>query len=203
MSKGRLEAFSDGVIAVIITIMVLEFKAPHGTDFRALASLWPTFVAYVLSFAYVGIYWNNHHHLLRIAQKIDGRTMWANLHLLFWLSLIPFSTAWLGESHGASIPLVLYGALLLFCAIAYVLLANALIACNGNDLPLSRALGEDWKGKSSIVANVAGIAASFFVPVLAYAIYFGVATIWFVPDRRVERVIEEDPAAAERATDSG
>ncbi len=192
VSKGRLEAFSDGVIAVIITIMVLEFKPPHGTDLRALAELWPTFVAYVLSFVYVGIYWNNHHHMFQIARRIDGRTMWANLHLLFWLSLIPFATAWVGEAPNAAIPLALYGTLLLLCALAYSLLARSLVACDDPDSPLARAFGADWKGKSSIVAYVAGTVAAFWIPALAHVAYYGVAAMWFVPDRRVERVFVED-----------
>jgi uncharacterized membrane protein len=200
MEKGRLEAFTDGVIAVIITIMVLEIKPPHGSDLEALRSIWQPFVAYVLSFMYVGIYWNNHHHILSIAERIDGRAMWANLFLLFWLSLVPFATAWVGESAGEAIPLALYGALLLMSAVAFSFLTWSLVRCNGNESPLAVALGEDRKGKLSIVLYAIGIAFAFFLPHVAYVLYFGVAMIWFVPDRRVERVIEDDPAARRLAT---
>ena len=196
MSKGRLEAFSDGVIAVIITIMVLELKAPHGNDLHALETLWPVFLSYVLSFVYVGIYWNNHHHLLRAVDAIDGRTMWANLHLLFWLSLVPFATAWLGDNIGAAIPTATYGALLLLSAVAFGLLTSALVRCNGADSTIARAVGNDRKGKLSTALYVAATIAAFFFPILAYVVYFVVATIWFVPDRRVERVLQDEPPQA-------
>ncbi len=197
MSTTRLEAFSDGVIAVIITIMVLELKVPHGSDFLALRTLVPTFTAYVLSFIYVGIYWNNHHHMFQVVQRLDGRSLWANLHLLFWLSLIPFSTAWLGENIGAPIPTAVYGALLLASAIAFTVLATTLVACNGADSPLARALADDRKTKISIACYAIGTIVAFAVPYVAYVLYFIVATIWFVPDRRVEKVIEEDPQSVQ------
>lgn len=193
MNKGRLEAFSDGVIAVIITIMVLELKAPHGHDLHALATLWPVFVSYVLSFVYVGIYWNNHHHIMRAVDVIDGRVMWANLHLLFWLSLIPFATAWLGDNLGAAIPTAAYGTLLLLNAAAFGLLTLCLVRCNGADSTIARAVGDDRKGRLSMVLYVIATIAAFFFPVLAYVLYFAVATIWFVPDRRVERVLAHEP----------
>jgi uncharacterized membrane protein len=191
VSKGRLEAFSDGVIAVIITIMVLELKAPHGNDLHALATLWPVFLSYILSFVYVGIYWNNHHHIMRAVDVIDGRVMWANLHLLFWLSLIPFATAWLGDNLGAAIPTAAYGALLLLSATAFTILTTFLVHCNGTDSAIARALGDDRKGKLSMLLYVIATIAAFFVPILAYVLYFVVATIWFVPDRRVERVLAD------------
>ncbi len=195
MSKGRLEAFSDGVIAVIITIMVLELKAPHGADLHALATLWPVFLSYVLSFVYVGIYWNNHHHIMRAVDVIDGPTMWANLHLLFWLSLVPFATAWLGDNLGAAIPTATYGLLLLLSAVAFTILTTCLVGCNGKDSAIARALGDDRKGKLSMLLYSVATIAAFFVPILAYALYFAVATIWFMPDRRVERVLQSEPAA--------
>jgi uncharacterized membrane protein len=195
VSKGRLEAFSDGVIAVIITIMVLELKAPHGADLHALATLWPVFLSYVLSFVYVGIYWNNHHHIMRAVDVIDGPTMWANLHLLFWLSLVPFATAWLGDNLGAAIPTATYGLLLLLSAVAFTILTTCLVGCNGKDSAIARALGDDRKGKLSMLLYSVATIAAFFVPILAYALYFAVATIWFMPDRRVERVLQSEPAA--------
>ena len=201
MSKGRLEAFSDGVIAVIITIMVLELKAPHGNDLHALGTLWPVFLSYVLSFVYVGIYWNNHHHLMRAVDVIDGRTMWANLHLLFWLSLVPFATAWLGDNIGASIPTATYGALLLLSAVAFGLLTSALVRCNGVDSAIARAVGNDRKGKLSTALYVVATVAAFFFPILAYVLFFVVATIWFVPDRRVERILQDEPPEKRTAED--
>src|SRR5213083_2197829 len=162
MGKGRLEAFSDGVIAVIITIMVLELKAPHGTDLAALAPLAPALLTYVLSFVFVGIYWNNHHHMLHAAQHIDGRVLWANLHLLFWLSLIPFTTGWMGENHFAAAPSALYGVVLLMSAIAYWILQQLIIASQGRDSLLKRAVGDDWKGKMSPVIYAAAIPLAFW-----------------------------------------
>jgi uncharacterized membrane protein len=186
MSKSRMEAFSDGVIAILITIMVLELKAPHATDWTALAPLAPVFVAYVLSFVYLGIYWNNHHHMLHAARKVTGRVLWANLHLLFWLSLFPFATAWMGENHFAALPTALYGAVLLCAAVAYLLLQGAIIAAEGPESTLARAVGKDWKGKASILLYAAAIPLAFVREWLADLVYTGVALLWLVPDRRIE-----------------
>jgi uncharacterized membrane protein len=188
---ARLEAFSDGVIAVIITIMVLELKAPHGVDFASLRETWPTFVAYLVSFVYVGIYWNNHHHTLRAVKGIDGRAMWANLHLLFWLSLVPFTTSWLGQNPSAVAPAVLYGVVLLGNAIAYTLLVFALIAVNGTNTAFAKAVDTDFKGKVSIAFYVAGIVAAFISPYIAEGLFVVVACIWFIPDPRMEAAIRE------------
>lgn len=185
MSTGRMEAFSDGVIAIIITIMVLELTVPHETDLAALRGVVPIFLSYVLSFIYVGIYWNNHHHLLRVVQRIDGRALWANLHLLFWLSLVPFGSAWLGENNFAAWPAALYGAILTFAAIAYFILTKALIAANGGDSVLATAIGHDFKGKISIVLYLVAIPLAFINEWLACAIYVLVAIMWLVPDRRL------------------
>lgn len=186
---SRLEAFSDGVIAVIITIMVLELKPPHGTDLKSLQTLVPTLAAYVLSFVFVGIYWNNHHHMLRATSGIDGRAMWANLHLLFWLSLAPFTTSWLGQNPSAAVPTALYGAGLLFTAISYWLLQTALVAVNGRDSAFAKAVKIDLKGKMSPVLYLCAIGLAFVSPVISDVIYVVVAILWFVPDRRFERVI--------------
>ena len=192
MQRGRLEAFSDGVIAIIITVMVLELKVPHGTAWSDLLPLVPVFVSYVLSFVYLGIYWNNHHHMLHAAHRVDGSVLWANLHLLFWLSLVPFVTAWMGENHFAPIPVALYGIDLLAAAIAYFILQNRLIAVNGKDSLIAIAVGRhDVKGKVSPVIYLAAIALSFFNAPAALGLYFVVAIIWLVPDRRIERVISE------------
>ncbi len=190
MQKGRLEAFSDGVIAVIITIMVLEMKVPHGTDPAALAPLIPVFVSYVLSYVYVGIYWNNHHHMLHAARTIDGPILWANLHLLFWLSLIPFVTGWMGENHFAEIPVALYGAVLLMSAISYYVLSRCLIKHDGANSLLGSAVGKDFKGRISLVIYVVAILLSFVNRWIALGLYFFVALLWFVPDRRIERMRE-------------
>jgi uncharacterized membrane protein len=187
--SGRLEAFSDGVIAVIITIMVLELKPPPGTDLQSLRAIVPTFAAYALSFVFVGIYWNNHHHLLRAAGGIDGRAMWANLHLLFWLSLAPFATSWLGGNPAAAVPTALYGFGLLMDAIAYTLLQLALAAVTGPDAPFARALKTDVKGRISLGLYVCGIAAAFVLPVVSDLLYVAVAIMWLVPDRRLEAAI--------------
>jgi uncharacterized membrane protein len=192
MQRGRLEAFSDGVIAIIITVMVLEMKVPHGEDWSALLPLIPVFVSYVLSFVYLGIYWNNHHHMLHAARHIDGGVLWANLHLLFWLSLVPFVTAWMGENHFSTIPVALYGFDLLAAAIAYYILARALVAVNGTDSPIAVALGRDIKGKISPIIYLAAIVLSFFYAPAALGLYFVVAIIWLVPDRRMERVVREE-----------
>ncbi len=189
MGKGRLEAFSDGVLAIIITIMVLELKVPHGASLDTLLPLAPVFLSYVLSFVYVGIYWNNHHHMLHAAAKVSGGVLWANLHLLFWLSLLPFATGWMGENHFAALPSAVYGIVLLAAAIAYRLLQQCIIAVEGPDSPLRRATGADWKGKLSPVLYVCGILLNFVHAQLGQAVYVAVALLWLVPDRRIERVL--------------
>ncbi|MGE3843681.1 MAG: TMEM175 family protein [Vicinamibacterales bacterium] len=194
MNKNRLEAFSDGVIAIIITIMVLEMKVPHGDTPEALAPLFPIFMSYVLSFAYVGIYWNNHHHMLHACHRVTGGILWANLHLLFWLSLFPFVTGWTGENHFAALPSALYGAVLLAAAIAYYILQQMIVASQGKDSSLKAALGNDWKGKLSPPMYVLGIASSFVWPWVAEAIYVLVALVWLVPDRRIERSFSQTSA---------
>lgn len=191
MTKARLEAFSDGVIAIIITIMVLELKVPHGAEWADLAKLLPVFLNYILSFVYVAIYWNNHHHLMHTCQKVDAAILWANAHLLFWLSLIPFATGWMGENHFARLPTALYGVALLMPAIAYYVLQRAIIRRNGSDGALAKALGSDFKGKASPFAYLAAIALAFYLPWLSLAIYVGMALVWLVPDRRIEKVIAE------------
>lgn len=189
MSKGRLEAFSDGVFAIIITIMVLELAVPESGELAALLPLLPIFVSYVLSFIYVGIYWNNHHHMLQAITHVDGRVLWANLHLLFWLSLVPFVTAWMGENNFAPWPVALYGVVLLMNALAYTLLTLTLIAVHGRDSVLATALGRDFKGKLSLVLYTTAIPLAFLSTVLAFALFVVVAIIWFVPDRRIERIL--------------
>jgi uncharacterized membrane protein len=189
MGKSRLEAFSDGVIAIIITIMVLELKVPHGEDLGALKPLWPVLLSYILSFVYLGIYWNNHHHMLHASRAVTGSVLWANLHLLFWLSLIPFTTGWMGENHFATAPVALYGAVLFMAAIAYYVLEQRIIASQGEHSLLRRAVGSDWKGRFSPAAYVLGIALAFVSRWLAVAVYVIVALTWLVPDRRIERVI--------------
>ncbi len=191
MSKGRLEAFSDGVIAILITIMVLELKVPHGADVAALRPVIPVFLSYVLSFVFLGIYWNNHHHLLQAIKHVDGRVLWANLHLLFWLSLIPFATGWLGENHFAAWPAALYGAVLLLAAVAYFVLTRALIALHGRESVLAAALGRDFKGKLSLVIYLVAIPLAFVNSWLAGALYVLVAVIWLVPDRRIEKLLAQ------------
>ncbi len=181
----RLEAFSDGVIAIIITIMVLELKAPHGTGLADLRPLLPVFLSYVLSFVYLAIYWNNHHHLIGAARRVHGGIMWANLHLLFWLSLVPFVTSWIGVNHQAGWPTALYGAVLLMAAVSYFILQGVIVRDHGPDSELARALGRDWKGRLSIACYAAGIAAAAFVPLISYALFVFVALVWFVPDNRV------------------
>jgi uncharacterized membrane protein len=194
MEKGRLEAFSDGVIAIIITIMVLELKVPHGETFQALGALWPKFLSYVLSFIYVGIYWNNHHHLLKAMDRINGAILWANLHLLFWLSLIPFATGWAGESHFAAAPTALYGVILFMAGFAYWALQKAIVVEHGDDSLLARALGKDIKGHASLTGYMAAIAVSFAYPWIANALYVLVALMWLVPDRRIERALKQNRA---------
>jgi len=194
MGKSRLEAFSDGVLAIIITIMVLELKVPHGDGFAALHDRLPVFLNYALSFIYVGIYWNNHHHLLHSVQRVSGGILWANLHLLFWLSLLPFVTAWMGENHTASAPTALYGGVLLLAATAYVVLEWALIRANGQTSLLAQAVGADRKGKISMLMYAAGIALAFVLPWASQVLYAAVALIWLIPDRRIEQVMPKEPA---------
>jgi uncharacterized membrane protein len=194
MNTGRLEAFSDGVIAIIITIMVLELKVPHGRTFDVLLPLMPVFLSYVLSFVYVGIYWNNHHHMLHACNSVTGRILWANLHLLFWLSLFPVTTAWVGENHTAVAPTALYGAVLFMAAIAYWILQHFIIASQGADSSLKKAVGGDWKGRASQVLYAAGIAAAFWSPPTAQCLYLLVALLWFIPDKRIENTLVRNPA---------
>ena len=189
MGKGRFEAFSDGVLAIIITIMVLELHVPHGETLAALLQLWPVFLSYVISFIYVGIYWNNHHHLLHATTSVTGGMMWANLNLLFWLSLLPFATGWMGENHFGPVPSAVYGLVLLACALAWFVLQTLIVRAQGEDGVLKRALGRDWKGRASPFLYMAGIASSFWVPGLAQAIYLIAALIWLVPDRRIEQAL--------------
>jgi uncharacterized membrane protein len=191
MGKGRLEAFSDGVIAIIITIMVLELKVPHGTELATLYPLIPVFMSYVLSFVYVGIYWNNHHHMLHAVTKISGGILWANLHLLFWLSLVPFVTGWMGENHFAAVPVALYGFVLLMAGLAYTILARALMKHHGKDSKLALAIGKDYKGLASIITYTVAIGLSFVQSWIAFALYIAVALMWFIPDRRIEKVYKE------------
>ena len=191
MGKDRLAAFSDGVIAIIITIMVLELKPPHGADWATLAGLRSHFLSYVLSFIYLGIYWNNHHHMLHTVTRVDGLVLWANSNLLFWLSLIPVATAWLGENYPAPLPVAVYGVTLLMPAIAYVLLQHAIIHRQGRHSVLASAIGSDFKGKISPLLYIGGIALAFIYPPASIALYVLVAAIWLVPDRRIEKVIGE------------
>jgi uncharacterized membrane protein len=190
VGKTRLEAFSDGVIAIIITIMVLEMKVPHGESLESLLPLLPVFLSYVLSFLYVGIYWNNHHHMLHACVRVSGSVLWANLHLLFWLSLFPFATGWMGENHFAPMPSALYGAVLLLAAIAYWVLQQTIIAAEGQSSVLKAAIGSDWKGKLSPLLYVAAIASTFWVKWVAQVIYVLVALLWLVPDRRIEHALQ-------------
>ncbi len=195
MQKTRLEAFSDGVLAIIITIMVLELKVPHGVALTTLAPLLPVFFSYVLSFIYVGIYWNNHHHLLHAAHKVSGSVLWANLHLLFWLSLLPFVTGWMGENHFAPLPTALYGVVLLMAGAAYWILAHALIRTEGPQSLLAKAIGKDHKGTLSVVLYALAIPLAFVSPWLAQALYAVVALMWLVPDRRIEKVLSGPTAS--------
>ena len=189
--ENRIEAFSDGVLAIIITIMVLEMKVPHGSDISALKPLLPVFLSYVLSFVYLGIYWNNHHHLLKAVRTVNGSMMWANLHLLFWLSLFPFVTGWMGENHFTPVPSAFYGAVLLMAAIAYYILQNIIVTQRGHDSRLAAAIGRDVKGKLSPLLYAAGIGASFFRPWVAGCIYVFVALMWLIPDRRIANVVDK------------
>ena len=195
MTSTRLEAFSDGVMAIIITIMVLELRAPHSADWASLQPVIPVFVSYVLSFVYVGIYWNNHHHMLHVTRRVNGTILWANLHLLFWLSLIPFVTAWMGENHFAPVPTAAYGIVLLLAAIAYWLLQRAILSHEGPDSVLAEAIGADRKGKLSPVIYLIAIAATQIDPWISESLYVAVALIWLIPDRRIERVVARAPKA--------
>ncbi len=191
MSKNRMEAFSDGVIAIIITIMVLELHAPHGAQVSILRPLLPVFLCYVLSFVFLGIYWSNHHHLLHAIAHVDGRVLWANLHLLFWLSLIPFVTAWMGENRFAAWPVALYGVVMLGAVVAYFILTRALIALHGRDSVLATALGRDRKGKISMVFYLVAIPVAFVHPWISCALYVLVAVMWLIPDRRIEKTLRQ------------
>jgi uncharacterized membrane protein len=191
MTKSRLEAFSDGVLAVIITIMVLELRVPEGESIGALWAVWPIFLSYVLSFIFVGIYWNNHHHMLHASHKVNGLVMWANLHLLFWLSLVPFTTAWLNESFYAATPVAAYGVVLLMSGIAYYLLARSLIALHGKDSTLAKAIGGDIKGIASLVIYAVAVVLAGYIPYASMALYAVVALLWLVPDRRIEKALKD------------
>ena len=193
MNSTRLEAFSDAVIAILMTIMVLELKIPHGTDLEALAPLVPIFLTYVLSFIYLAIYWNNHHHMLHATKSVNGKVLWANMHLLFWLSLVPFVTGWMGENHFAPLPTAIYGVVLLCAAIAYTILQTTIVRHHhGENALLAAAIGNDLKGKISIVLYVVAIASAFLHQVISHALYVAVALMWLVPDRRIENRIEQD-----------
>ncbi len=194
MKKHRLEAFSDGVLAIVITIMVLEIKVPHGRDFSALVPLVPVVLSYLLSFIYLAIYWNNHHHLFLTTERVNGGILWANMHLLFWLSLIPFSTHWLGENHREAAPAAMYGVVLFMSALAYYILQQAIKARHEHHDLLARAVGKDWKGKSSLVLNLVAIAAAYIHPFISYSLYIIVALMWIIPDRRIEKRMEEGEA---------
>ena len=198
MGKNRLETFSDGVLAIIITIMVLELKAPHSADLSALRPLLPVFLSYLLSFVYLAIYWNNHHHMLHSVEHVSGGVLWANLHLLFWLSLVPFITAWMGQNHFASAPTALYGSVLFLAAIAYLVLQRTIIATQGNDSLLAAAMGRDVKGKLSPVLYLIAVVATTITPWIAWAIYVAVALMWLIPDRRIERTLAERNKLTER-----
>ena len=190
MEKNRVEAFSDGVIAIIITVMVLEMRVPRGDEWSSLAAVWPVFVSYVLSFVYVGIYWNNHHHMLQASRSVNAGVLWGNLHLLFWLSLLPFTTGWMGQNHFTRVPMMLYGINLLACAVAYKVLQSSLAAHHGPESTFAAALGGDLKGNLSMVLYVVGICSAWFVaPLLGFAVFACVALLWLVPDRRMEAVV--------------
>lgn len=190
MNTGRLEAFSDGVLAIIITIMVLEMKVPHGDSLKELSPLGAVFLSYILSFIYIGIYWNNHHHMMHTVNHVNGRVLWANIHLLFWLSLVPFVSGWMGENHFTKWPVILYGVVLLMAGVAYYLLAHELVRIHGKDSMIGKAIGKDRKGILSVVLYVIGIALTFINPWMGFGVYCIVAIIWFVPDKRIERNIE-------------
>ena len=190
MGRGRLEAFSDGMMAIFLTIMVLEMRVPHGQELSDLAGVWPVFLSYILSFVYVGIYWSNHHHLLHALDRVNGAILWANMHLMFWLSLIPFTTGWMGENHFGSVPTALYGVVLFMSAMAYWFLERVIIASQGPRSRLKRAIGDRWKDKLSPVIYAVGIALSFWQPLVTLALYAAVAAMWLVPDKRIEEQVE-------------
>jgi uncharacterized membrane protein len=192
MGKDRLEAFSDGVLAIIITIMVLEMKVPHGASLTDIKPILPVFISYTLSFIYIGIYWNNHHHLMHAVHKIDGKIMWANSHLLFWLSLMPFASGWMGENHFAPLPMALLGIILFMAGVAYYILAQCLVTIHGKDSVINRAVGKDVKGKISIVVYAVAIACCFINQWISFALYVLVAVMWFIPDRRIENKLSEE-----------
>jgi len=196
MTKGRLEAFTDGVLAILITILVLELRAPHGAELDHLRPIAPKVLSYILSFVFLAIYWNNHHHLMHVCDKVDGRILWANIHLLFWLSLTPFATAWMGENHFASLPVALYGVVLLMAGVAFTILVRALIARHGPDSTLARAVGADRKGRISLLVYGLGVASAFANRWLALGAYVTVVIIWLVPDRRIERILADGNAPA-------
>lgn len=192
MKKGRLEAFSDGVIAIIITIMVLELKVPHGSTLEDLRPVFPVFICYVLSFTFIAIYWNNHHHLIQAVEKVNGKILWANVHLLFWLSLIPFVTSWMGENGFAGLPVAMYGVVLLCAGIAYYILSQSLIVHHGKESALSKALGSDIKGKISLIMYLVAVALCFYNSLIAFGIYITVAVMWLIPDKRIENILSEN-----------
>ncbi|WP_183574512.1 TMEM175 family protein [Mucilaginibacter sp. X5P1] len=192
MDKGRLEAFSDGVIAIIITIMVLELKVPHGDSLQALKPLIPVFISYVLSFVYIGIYWNNHHHMFQVVKSVNGFVLWANLHLLFWMSLVPFVTAWMGENNFTKWPTIFYGISLIMCGVAYRILVISLIRHEGENSLLAEAVGNDFKGRISVVIYAIAIALAWVNPCISFVLYGVVACVWFIPDRRIEKKVIED-----------
>jgi len=203
MRSTRLEAFSDGVLAIIITIMVLEMKVPHGEDLHALKNIWPVFLSYVLSFVNVGIYWNNHHHMMHAVENVNGTSLWANMHLLFWLSLIPFTSGWMGENHFAAWPVAVYGFVLMMAGVAYYILAHRLISIHGKNSTLALALKDDRKGKLSVIIYAFGIVLAFVNAWIGFALYVVVAGIWFIPDRRIEKEIEEaEPADIKQLDES-
>ena len=202
MTKGRLEAFSDGVFAIIITIMVLNLRVPHGANFADLRPVVPVFLSYLLSFLYVGIYWNNHHHLLHAAERVDGKILWANLHLLFWLSLAPFTTAWLGENGITAGPVALYGLMLLFAGIAYFILTKALIARHGKNSKIAKSIGKDRKGLGSVLIYLVALPICFVEPAISCAAYVLVVVMWLLPDPRIEKGLHADPAAGEHRVET-
>ncbi|ARF15511.1 TMEM175 family protein [Sporosarcina ureae] len=189
MKTSRMEAFSDGVLAIIITIMVLELKPPTAIDKEAFLTLIPTVVSYMLSFVYVGIYWNNHHHLVHKLSRLNGRVLWSNLHWLFWMSLIPFSTAWVGMNPLEAVPTLFYGVILFLCAVSYLFLQNQVVQCEGIESDLAKEIGFDWKGKVSMLLYVTGVVFAFWIPTVSYILYLVVAIIWFIPDKRIEKTI--------------
>ena len=203
MRKSRLEAFSDGVLAIIITIMVLELKVPHGDRLADLQKLSPVFLSYILSFIYIGIYWNNHHHMMHAVQHVNGKVLWANSHLLFWLSLVPFASGWMGENHFTTWPVIVYGVVLLMCAVAYTMLSRTLIALHGRNSTLAKATGSDRKGKLSLAVYIVSLLLCFIHPLLGFAGYVLVAVIWFVPDLRIEKTVVQHPAGEDETLHTG